>query len=183
MRWSSTSRRVALGATLLAAALAGCATPPRSAPPAEGIGYREARFEEMAAMRAWRDCRDEAFELDRSATGSGSAHRYLASARLLERCEANLGAAARIVAREERMRAYAVAVQNHLRGGDVAAARRALASLEDAFPDADLYLADGSSVVDSLSVVLEVDDRPIARANVGETLREELVRLGRWRAR
>ena len=31
----------------------------------EGIGYRQARFAEMSAMKTWRDCRDQALKLDK----------------------------------------------------------------------------------------------------------------------
>ena len=52
----------------------------------EGIGFRQARFAEMSAMKAWRDCRDEALALDKSARVKGLAAQYLASAKAIEAC-------------------------------------------------------------------------------------------------
>ena len=38
----------------------------------EGIGFREARFTEISTIREWRNCRDEAIELDRQARQEAS---------------------------------------------------------------------------------------------------------------
>ena len=38
----------------------------------EGIGFREARFNEISAMRTYRACRDEAVALDELARADGS---------------------------------------------------------------------------------------------------------------
>src|SRR4051812_24589582 len=66
----------------------------------EGIGFREARFNEISAIRDWQSCRDEAVNLDRQAREEGSAARYLASARLLEKCESDVGSGAKVTADE-----------------------------------------------------------------------------------
>ena len=109
----------------------------------EGIGYREARFAEISAMRNYRSCRDEAMEIDGQAKSQASPARYLASARLLEKCETELGPEASKVAEEERLRAIALSVQNYFKGGDIAKARRSLQRMKKAFPGHDLHLADG----------------------------------------
>ena len=59
--------------------------------PDSGIGFREARFAEIAAMREYRSCRDEALALDRQARKSGSAAQYLRSAKLIASCDSALG--------------------------------------------------------------------------------------------
>ena len=89
----------------------------------DGIGYREARYAEISAMREYRQCRDQALELDTKAREEGSTARYLASARLIEICEAEVGPSAAKTGEEERMRAYGLSIQNYLKGGDVAKAR------------------------------------------------------------
>ncbi len=94
--------------------------------PDSGIGFREARFSEIAAMREYRGCRDEALALDAQARQTGSAAQYLQSAKLIAKCDAALGPEMAGVAAEERMRAYALGVQNRLKGGDVAGARAGL---------------------------------------------------------
>ncbi len=166
---------------LTAVGLAGCLAPP---PDAAGIGFREARFQEAQAMRDWRACRDEGMELDRQSVLAGSPARYLSVARVLEGCESDLGAQAAALAPEERMRAYGVAIQARLKGGDPDGARAGLERFRAAFPERDLYFADGTSFVDSLSAVLTVGAgaaAPKGTANMPGALSDELRRLARWR--
>jgi hypothetical protein len=149
----------------------------------EGIGFREARFAEITAARAWRACVDDALALDREARTDAAPARYLASARLLEKCESDLDPGVKI-AEEERLRAYAVAVQNGLRGGDVGKARETLERLRKAFPGRDLYGPNGESFIDTLELLLGLKDRnaagEFATANVGETVKAELRRTRYW---
>jgi hypothetical protein len=180
--FNRTLRRI--GATvLLAGALGACVTQ-GGTQSAEGIGYRQARFTEMAAMRGWRSCRDEAMQLDAQARTAGDAARYLASARLLENCETELGPEVRHLAAEERMRAYATAVQNHFKGGDVAKARETLEAYRTHFTDRDLYLADGSSFTTTMELLLGIKDRTsiseFSMANAPASLKNELRRARYW---
>ncbi|MBM3952984.1 MAG: hypothetical protein FJ311_16240 [Rhodospirillales bacterium] len=185
---TTTKSRPSLRAGLLAAVgaltLSACSLYTGGAPQ-EGIGFREARFVEMSAAREWRKCRDEALELDRQARKDISPARYLASARLIEKCEAEAGPEAAKVAEDERMRAYALAVQNHLKGGDIAKAREGLAKLKTAYPRADLYYADGSSFTDTMDILLGIKDRSaigeIVTVNVGEELQAEIRRAHYWK--
>lgn len=176
--------RAGLLAAAGALALSACSLSPGGSPQ-EGIGFREARFVEMSAAREWRKCRDEAIELDRQARKEGAPARYLASARLIEKCEAEAGPEAAKVAEEERMRAYALGVQNHLKGGDIAKARDGLAKLKASYPRADLYYADGSSFIDTMEVLLGIKDRTaigeIVTVNVGEELQAEIRRAHYWK--
>ena len=71
--------------------LAACQTGGGSGFAEEGIGYREARFAEITALRGYRSCAEEAQALDVKARETRSPARYLASARLIERCETELG--------------------------------------------------------------------------------------------
>ncbi|MDF1794307.1 MAG: hypothetical protein P1U88_20510 [Thalassobaculaceae bacterium] len=161
----------------LAGALSACVSAPT--PPAEGIGYRQARFAEVEAMRAYRACRDEGMMLDRQARAAGEAGRFLAVARVLEGCEAALGSAAASLNIEERMRAYAVSVQSRLKGGDVAGARVGLERFETAFDGRDLFFEDGASFIETLRAVLDGGDAGAA-ANVPRPLADELARVSRW---
>jgi len=168
-------------AALLPSGLAGCLAPP---PDLEGIGFRDARYREAQSMRDWRACRDEGMALDREAGQAAAPARYLAAARVLEGCESRLGAEAAALAPEERMRAYAVAVQARLKGGDPAGARAGLQRLRAAFPDRDLYFDDGTSFLDTLEAVLAVGAgarTPGGSANVTGAVSGELQRLARWR--
>lgn len=178
--------RLGAGVLALAGALAASAcTLTAEGTPAEGIGFREARFAEISAIRDWRACRDEALDLDRQARKEAAPARYLASAKLLEKCEADLGGEAAKVALDERMRAYALSVQNNLKGGDVPRARENLARFRQAFPDSDLYYADGSSFIDTMEILLGLKDRSalaqFAVLNVGDELKAELRRAHYWK--
>ncbi|MEQ9643474.1 MAG: hypothetical protein RIM84_25875 [Alphaproteobacteria bacterium] len=168
---------------LLALALAACVTDPP--PPREGIAYREARFAEIAALRQYRECRDEALSLDSQARAAANPARYLAVARLLERCESDLGPGAAGLAADERMRAYALAVQNHLKGGDIAAARGGLERFRAAFPGEDLYYADGSSFTETMALLLGLGGPgatgELAMSNVAADVKAELRRADYWR--
>jgi hypothetical protein len=149
-----------------------------------GIGYREARYAEISALQTFRACRDEALALDEAARASANAGRYLASARMLEGCERELPPEAAGRAVEERMRAYALGIQNYVKGGDVAAAQRNLDRFESAFPGRELYLADGSAFTDTMRAVL--DQTPehqlgsLSTLNVDRDVKAELRRVRHW---
>ena len=151
----------------------------------EGIGFREARFVKVESAKEYRACKDDALELDRQAREEGSPARYLASARLLEKCEAGLGSQVAYLPDEERMRAYGLVVQNYLRGGDLAKARATLDKLRDAFPESDLYYADGSSFTETMALLLSPKKREavgeFSVVNVDKKLKSELRRVRYWK--
>ena len=153
--------------------------------PDTGIGFREARFAEIAAMREYRNCRDEALALDRQARQSGSSAQYLQSARLIAKCESALGPEMAGIAPEERMRTYALGVQNRLKGGDVAGARGGLEKFRSAFAGSDLYYPDGTSFTETMELVLGLRDRTavgeFSLANVNGELKSELRRARYWK--
>ncbi|MDX1400624.1 MAG: hypothetical protein R3245_01770 [Kiloniellales bacterium] len=168
------------------ALLAGCSMN-RATQDTSGIGFREARYADVSAMRDFRSCQDEAIELDRQARSSGDSARYLASARLLERCEAELGPDVAGISKEERMRGYGLTILNYLKGGDAASARRNLERYRQAFPDNDLYYADGSSFRETMETVLgQRDDKEygqFALLNVSAELKDEMRRMTYWKDR
>ena len=165
-----------------AATLTACVNPHGSA---EGIGFRDARFSEMSAVRDWQSCRDEALGLDRQAHDEGSAARYLASAKLIEKCEADVGPESAKVNADDRMRAYALGVQNYIKGGDVPKARDTLDKLKTAFPGADFYYANGASFIDTMEFLTGERDRATAGvigiANVDEGFKSEMRRTQYWK--
>ena len=181
-RPATRARILGLAATL--ALLAGCSSDKASYDPG-GIGFHEARYAEVSAMRDFRGCFDEALGLDSQARSSGDLGRYLASARVLENCESNLGPEANGVSQEERMRAYGLTIQNYLKGGDTAAARRNLERFRQAFPDNDLYYADGASFRATMEVLLGQRDTKefgqFAVLNVSGALKDEMRRLHHWK--
>ncbi len=182
----TTGQRLPLGplvALLAAVGLSACvAQMPKTAKRLTTV--EPARKVQIVAMRQYRQCRDDAIALDGQARREASPARYLASARLLETCEAELGPAATQVAREERMRAYGLGIQNYLRGGDLARAGANLQRLKQKFPDADLYYPDGSSFIETMELLLNRDRREavgeFALANVNGDLKTELRRVRYW---
>ena len=171
---------LAMGLGLLAAAC----NPITTSQQHEGIGFRQARYAEISAMRDYRQCRDDALVLDGQARAEGSAARYLASAKLIEKCEAEIGPEVTGVAVDERMRAYAVGIQNHFKGGDVARARGNLETFKKTFTGSDLYFADGSSFTESMEILLGLRDRTavgqFSIANVSTEMKSELRRVRYW---
>lgn len=153
--------------------------------PVEGIGFREARFEEISAMRSYRGCREAALKLDTQARKSGETGRYIASARMLENCEADLGAEAAEVARDERMQAYALSIQNYLKGGDMEKAATNFERFRKAFPGKDLYYTDGSSFIETMEVLLNrkqaSDFTQFSNLNVRVELKDEMRRVRYWK--
>ncbi len=173
--------------TLAAAAVTLGACTLYGQPPSDGsgIGFREARFNDISAMREYRACRDEALELDHQARSTGNSGRYLASARLIEKCESALGPEVNGIAEDERVRAYALSIQNYIRGGDMESARNNLQTFQAAFPGKDLYYADGSSFIDTTRVLLgQVESHdlgPYSTLNVNDDLKTEMRRVAYWR--
>jgi hypothetical protein len=150
----------------------------------EGIGYRQARFAEMSTMKTWRDCRDQALLLDRQARIDGQPARYLASAKALEACEANVGPEIATGNTEERMRAVALASINYLKGGDLERARTGFQAFKKHFEDFDLLFADGSSYGETMDMLLSLSEPQstgsLSLANVNPALKAELRRVRYW---
>ena len=180
---SAPACRRAAAAVLVSLLAAACNT--TGGAPAEGIGFREARFQDMAAMRAYRACIDDARKMDDEARTRGNPGGYLASARLIESCEADLGPEAATIAREERMRAYALSALNYFKGGDVSAARANLERFKQAFPGQDLYITGGASFVDTMEVLTSGKPLPPPHLpnllNVDDRLTAEVRRVHFWK--
>ncbi len=175
-------RRVG-AAAFLGLTLAACAN--NGASIGEGIGFREARFEQITLMRDYRKCRDQGFELDRKARNSGSTGTYLASAQVLEKCEASIGTDGSGIARNERMRAVALSVQNYFKGGDVEHSRNNFDKFKAKFPDHDLYYPDGSSFIVTMDALLGRKERwtfgEFSALNVNSDFKGEMRRMLYWK--
>lgn len=172
-----------LGAALVS--ITACNTLNGNQEQAEGIGYRTARYEEITAMREYRECSAQAIQLDDQARMTKSAAKYLASANLITKCEASLGPEAADVAVEERMRTYGLSIQNYLKGGDIVQARANLQQFEQAFPNKDLYFADGTSFTESMGALLgqenEASMGKYSILNVNNDLKSEMRRVNYWK--
>ncbi len=172
-----------LGAALVS--ISACQTLYGNQEQAEGIGYRQARFEEINAMREYRDCSEQALQLDEQARLNKSAAKYLASAKLITKCEAELGPEAAEVAVEERMRTYGLGIQNFLKGGDIVTARQNLQQFQQSFAGKDLYFADGTSFIETMSALLgqesDTSFGQYSMLNVNNELKSEMRRVNYWK--
>ena len=153
--------------------------------PLNDVSFRESRFEQMQSIKAFEACRDEGLTLDSQARSRASAGAFLNSARVLDGCGANLGTAASALPMSERMRVHALATLNYFKGGDVEQARRSFEGFKAAYPDNDLYFADGSSYTETTEVLLGRTD-PIsfgqfAALNVNKRVKSEMRRLNHWK--
>jgi hypothetical protein len=170
-------------AALALSALSACTTDVSG--PLEGIGYREARFEQISMMREYRACRDQGVELDRKARSSGAIGTYLASANVLAKCETGLGPDASGIARDERMRAYALSVQNFFKGGNVEQARDNFGKFKNRFADHDFYYPDGTSFVITMEALLGQRERwtfgEFSALNINDGLKSEMRRVLYWK--
>ena len=164
--------------------LAACATGP-SLDGAGGIGFREARFQQISMMREYRACREQGVELDRQARNTGSRGKYLTSARVLQKCETEIGPDGGGIARDERMRAYGLSVQNYFKGGNVEQARENFDRFKQAFPDHDLYYPDGASFTVTMEALLGRKERwsfgEFSALNVNDTVKSEMRRMLYWK--
>ena len=179
------SRLAAVPALLLATlAVTACSTQPKL-PDFGSIDFRETRYQDVAALRDFRDCRDQAVELDNQARVSGDPARYLSSAELLERCDQDLGPDAAVIPEDERMRAHGLGIQNYIKGGDAGAARRRLERFKQLYPGRDLYYADGSSFRSTMELLLgQREQRDFGRysmLNVSTALKDEMRRIQYWK--
>ena len=79
--------------------------------------------------------------------------------------------------------AYALSVQNYFKAGDMDKARANLARFRQAFPENDLYYADGSSFTETMELLLGQRDLKgsFALLNVNDELKDEVLRIDYWR--
>jgi len=181
---SSSRRKTSTGAAaFVLITLAGCV--PATTGGAEGIGFRQARFEEISAMRQYRDCVDDAYQVAEDAGRNRQAAGYRTSARIIEKCEADLGPEAKNLAQEERMQAYAVGILNYVKAGDIQKAQANLETFKSTYAGYDLYLPSGASFVDTATVLTgkstAVPRSKMAMMNLSQDLRAEMQRARFWK--
>ena len=181
----SYGRAATTGAVLALTAFLGACQTLTTGSAMEGIGFRQERFQEISAMQTYRACVDDAVKLDAEARAQGNPGGYIASARLIEKCEAELGPEAATVAQEERMRAYALSVLNYLKAGDVQSSRANLETFKRTFAGYDLYLANGASFTDTMELLTGGKSVPspyeVSLLNVNRDVKAELQRVRFWK--
>lgn len=152
-------------------------------PPYQDEGPQLQRVAEAAVMADFEACRSDAMILDGSARKQQSTAQYLSAARSLDRCLSVLEPYSDGVDEELRMQLHALSVLDFLKGGDVVRAHGQFDSFQFQFPGKDLYFADNTSFVDTLSVLLGSVPADAERGmllNVNPALRSELNRSRHW---
>jgi hypothetical protein len=184
---SMTTRKNILKTALLGASiltLAACNLN-QTANPIADAGFREARFEEMQKLQDFRTCRDQALGMYAQARARGSSAAFLTSANVLQKCNADLGSAAKSVPENERMRLHALSVINYFKGGDVEMARRQFDGFKAAWPEHDLYFSGGTSFIATAEALLgRTEPQTFGQflaLNVTDEVKSEMRRINHWK--
>jgi hypothetical protein len=153
--------------------------------PKDTAEFRQSRYEEVLKLQDFEACREEALELDSQARTRASSGAYLTSARVMDKCNADLGEAAEGIPRHQRMRLSALATLNYFRGGDIERARRTFEKFKNSYPGHDLYFAGGASFL-ATSEALLGRTKPysygeFAALNVNENVKSEMRRINHWK--
>lgn len=152
--------------------------------PGGDLEFRQDRYDEVVRIDSFKACHDEALALDTQARTRDSAGAYLTSAKVMDRCEQELGGQTRGIDEDSRMRLQALAVVNYLKGGDAEQARRSLDTFKAKFSGRDLYFADGSSFIETADLLLGRYDTvafgAFSMMNVNVDVKDEMRRIHHW---
>lgn len=139
---------------------------------------------DMQAVLAFNDCVTEGKTRDNAASAASDQALYLSSADVLVSCEDQLGTSTQLVNQRDRMQISALAVQNYLKGGDVAKARLALNKFDEKFAPGDLIFSDGSSFTSTMHALLFQHDQreqlALSSLNAKSSVKDEIRRAWYW---
>ena len=137
-----------------------------------------------AAAQAFHQCRDEALALDERARSTATPALYREASERAAKCETELGRNSAAVPLQERMSLAAIALLDAVKGGDGAGAQDQLRRFKTRFPGQDLALADGSSFLDTIELIVSGPEGEIGRRHaqrsVSLAVRRELLRARYW---
>lgn len=153
--------------------------------PLAGVEFREKRFEQMSRLQAFESCRKHALQLDADARSRGNPGAFLTSAKVLQKCNTDLGAASDAVPANERMRLHALSVVNYMKGGDLELTRQRFDSFKATWPDDDLYFAGGASFIATMDALLgRSEPQSFGRflaLNITGEVKSEMRRINHWK--
>jgi hypothetical protein len=142
------------------------------------------RAKDMQAVLAFNECSQDGKMKDVAAASAQDQALYLSSADTLAGCDRTLDEATQLIAQRDRMQVSALAVQNYLKGGDVAKARLALDEFQARFGPDDLIYADGSSFTDTMHALLFQHEQPeqlaLSTLNAKAGVKDEIRRAWYW---
>ena len=152
----------------------------------ESLEYTQQKNRERLAAQEFASCHQEALIADQSAAKNSRPAGYLHSARVLDRCLTEVSAYSQAVESVELMRTHALMVQNYFKAGEITSAKRAFNGFRSQYPGQDLFFADQSSFIDTMSLLLgEAGPSaalPGSSLNVNPRIKAEVRRINYWQA-
>ena len=150
------------------------------------IDFHQNRLGDLQVISGFDRFVTEGIERDRMARENGDSAQFLSSAKILEGCEYSVIDGTHLVSEEQRMKAYALSIQNYLIGGDVAKAKVNLEKFKTAFGGKDLIYADGTSFLDTYEALFSYtkSDKKsllnLASLNAKPSVKDEIRRIWYW---
>lgn len=152
----------------------------------ESLEYTQQKNRERLAAQEFASCHQEALIADQSAANNSRPAGYLHSARVLDRCLTEVSAYSQAVESVELMRTHALMVQNYFKAGEITSAKRAFSGFRSQYPGQDLFFADQSSFIDTMSLLLgeaaPSAALPGSSLNVNPRIKAEVRRINYWQS-
>ena len=176
-----TSTKIVLAASAVLFSACQLNTPNLSA----GIDHRTERYDDIITQKTFNDCKQEGHAFDRQASEQRRRELYLASAEKLLSCDGALGENAYLIDVQDRMKTYALGIQNKVKGGDVKGASTALQKFKTYFGGMDLIYENGASFTESYTALLrsngDADQLRLSSLNAMPQVKKEVKRIWHWR--
>lgn len=127
-------------------------------------------------------CQSEAMAMDRSAREQKSAAQYHRAAVLFEHCVKTFSNYPNVIPADEIMQLQALSILDYLKSGEIIKATNQLELMRTGFPNHDLYMADGSSFVDTITRLLTTDGSHSSKVllNTSKLVNSEYQRSQYW---
>ena len=139
----------------------------------------------LNSTREYERCVDEGYFFDKKASDSkdNSISLYSKSAEILSKCDQIVGNYNAIITQDQRMKNYALSIQNYLKSGRLKVASLKLEDFKNKF-DRDLIYSDGSSFIKNTEAILDIANEKkgldLEMTNSNRKIKSELKRIWYW---
>ena len=139
----------------------------------------------LNSTREYDKCVDEGYFFDQKASDSrdNAISLYSKSAEILSKCEQLIGDYSTIITKDQRMKNYALSIQNYLKSGRLKVASSKLEDFKSKF-DRDLIYSDGSSFIKNTEAILDIANEKkgldLEMTNSNRKIKSELKRIWHW---
>ena len=139
----------------------------------------------LNSTREYERCVDEGHFFDKKASDSKdiSISLYSKSAEILSKCDQIVGNYNTIITQDQRMKNYALSIQNYLKSGRLKVASLKLEDFKNKF-DRDLIYSDGSSFIKNTEAILDIANEKkgldLEMTNSNRKIKSELKRIWYW---